>query len=362
MRLRADERLIGWSCLACKVDLSAIDYPVLPLPCPRCGERKWVVPYIAKGRDWVMADKCRQPLDRGGSGVVSLRAEGRVVENRVTENAGAGPSLGDAIGLIGGPTPEGIHKWRDLLRCPKRYYLRYGERLVNENSTSGALAFGALMHEVLARHYRRENPYEMLDEIARKGYDAAVIEDVSRVYAAYLKKYPRKDDPYYIGVKAKSWVERYVDVIPNKLTTRMDLVYERKGGLVVVDHKTTSAMTSDVTEGFMMDPQVLTLMAGAMADKNLLRDRRLTGVEINVVVRTKIPQFTRVRHAFDVETVDKFVHTVEAWDALRIGLERLGWPRSYECINKYRMPCAYREYCLYGTTTGLMRAPDGVTL
>lgn len=275
------------------------------------------------------------------------------------------PNLSTIIGAdaVGGPTPWGIHRWRDLLRCPRRYYYRYEMRLIAPGSPSDAIEFGSLMHELLALYYRRESPRDLITQIRDEGYKPDLVADVIRVMRAYTEKYPKKKDPYYKGVKYKSWIERYIEVVPisktrGGLTTRVDVIYKPKGGIVIVDHKTSNAMTSQLTSAYMFDPQMLGMAAGAMLDRKLRRHRVLR-IEINAIVRTKVPQFTRAKHALNKYLVEQFLDDFERWRGYLLDCRSRDWPRTYECISKYRSTCEYRGACMTGSAEGLVEAEEG---
>lgn len=226
---------------------------------------------------------------------------------------------------------------------------------------SDALEFGLLVHELLARHYRREDRWALLDEIRSHNYKPDLVDQVDTVFSYYLKEYPRKKDPYYQKVLYKSWIERYVAVVKSgngHLTTRIDFIYEHKGGIVIVDHKTANAMTAQLTTGFMYDPQILTLALAATSDPKL-RKYRLVGVEINAIVRTKKPQFTRVRHKYNTKILKKFLADFSKWAEYLAWAKENGWPRTYACVDKYRKTCEYRDACMLGTYTGLVEAEEG---
>lgn len=281
-----------------------------------------------------------------------IRCEGRTLDDILAEN------------LIGGPTPWGIHRWRDFHRCPKRYHYKYRRRLIAEGAKGDALAFGSIIHEMLARHYRREKPLEVIHLLEQRGWgDNAIVEDARRVYAAYCEKYPKKEDPYYRGVKYRSWIERLVQPDP-RLTSRIDVAYLSKGGLAVVDHKSSSAMTASLTKGFEFDPQMLTLVWGAMTDKKLRRYvKRSLMVEINVLVRTKEPQFTRVRHRYSRRHLERFQEAFTNWQDSLDYFKKIGdWPRTYACVDMYRRQCEYMDACHNDNEMGLSEAPEGRVL
>lgn len=276
-----------------------------------------------------------------------------------------GISVDEILGesAIGGPTEWGSHRWNDLLRCPRYYYFRYGLRMVPEGPKSEALEFGTIIHECLARRYRGQDPWAILELLDERGYEGEALDDATRGLEAYEDKYGRWDgkdkeaDPYFST--RKTWIERELLAASKsgvKLTARADLIYPKRRGLVVVDHKTSKRMSGKLTGGFTLDTQILTLMLAATRDRKL-RDSLLFGVEINAIVRTRDVQLRRIFYAYDSDLVSRFRTQWFRWVKFRVWAEENDWPMfTSACTGKFDIPCIYRDACLHHTFEGFREA------
>jgi hypothetical protein len=222
---------------------------------------------------------------------------------------------------------------------------------------------------MLARRYQKRDPWRVLELLGDAGYVGNVLDEATRVYVDYEDKYGKWDerdetkDPYF-NMK-RSWIERELVAGTSKLikgvrlTARMDLAYNRKNGFYVVDHKTSKRMSGTLTGGFALNTQVLTLMLAAIRDKAFQR-KRLFGVEINAIIRTKKVQLTRVRYSYDADLVARFETQWFQWVAFLKWAKLHDWPMfTKSCLGDYGWPCDYRECCLRNSTYGLIEVPKG---
>ena len=273
---------------------------------------------------------------------------------------------------LGGPSEWGSHRWNDLLKCPRFYYYRYIRRLLPDQRSGEALEFGTIIHEMLARRYRKEDPWRILELLDRAGYVGDPLDEATRVYVDYETKYGKWDernetkDPYFNTKRA--WIEKPLTAMTSKLTdakltARMDLAYMRtENGLVLVDHKTSKRMSGKLTGGFALDTQVLTLMLAAIRDKKF-RHLRLLGIEINAIVRTKKVQLSRIRYSYDADLVARYETNWNRWVAFLVWASKHDWPMfTNNCLGKFDWPCDYRECCLRNSTYGLIEVPEGVNI
>lgn len=278
----------------------------------------------------------------------------------------------------GGPTPHGWHKWNDLLQCPRKFDLLYNQER-RPDARSNALEFGGLLHECLALYYeeadaflsetdnRRANRlYEaycdaprwlrLLEGVTDAGIEsyADVAADVKRIMNAYLAQYPTMKDTFlqYPMVAIEEFVE-VAGTFP--FTSRIDLVYQGAGGLWVVDHKSSRSMSADLTSGWAINGQMLGLSYAAL---HHWPDAHVLGLVINVLVRTKTPQFKRVTLPFRPDLVEEWRVNMELWlEHVLPFYERLGWPPNYaSCIHRYGR-CPFYTYCEAGQDDALLATP-----
>jgi len=277
----------------------------------------------------------------------------------------------------GGPTPWGWHRWEDLLKCPRKYNLLYNLNYIPQKY-SEALAFGSLMHECLAFYYTEVDAFlgEEDPVLANERFDSycsepqwrkllwevegladdsyvPIIEDVHRVMRAYMQQYPLVTDKFLqyelVGV------EEYAEVSsPLQFSTRLDLVYRAEAGLWATDHKTSRALTQDLTSGWALNGQMLGLMHTAPQH---WPDERVLGVIINVIVRTRDPQFKRVMVPLSADMVTGWVDKMCLWiDKVLPFYETVDWPPNYaSCIHRYGK-CPFYDYCETDTLDALCPA------
>lgn len=297
-------------------------------------------------------------------------------ESRIIFDPLAGaPPLDDLVadalesGRRGGPTPWGWHRWEDLLKCPRKYDLLYNQHCTVP-ARSNALEFGGLLHECLALYYEEANAilseqddaradqlydaychepqwHRLLAEIENSGVEAyfEVVEDVLRVMRAYLEHYPMLRDKFLEHEIVA--VEEFMDPPgPFNFTARMDLAYRAPRGLWVVDHKSSKAMTEDLASGWALNGQMLGLMYAAPRH---WPDEQVLGLVVNILVRTKVPQFKRVTVPLYPAMVDVWVERLTMWvNHVLPFYADVGWPPNFaSCIHRYGR-CPFYDYCETG--------------
>jgi hypothetical protein len=278
----------------------------------------------------------------------------------------------------GGPTPWGWHKWNDLLQCPRKYDLLYNKDR-SPMARSNALEFGGLIHECLALYYEETDAFlsESDDARADRLYGAFceeprwlgllngvldsgvesymdVAQDVKRIMDAYLAFYPLRQDAFLQHEVAA--VEEFVEVKGTfPFTSRIDLVYRTAGGLWIVDHKSSRAMTQDLASGWAINGQMLGL---AYAATRHWPDERIQGLVINILVRTKSPQFKRVTLPLRTDLIDEWIQKMEVWlTKVMPHYEALDWPPNYaSCVHRYGR-CPFYSYCEAGEDSALLEDP-----
>lgn len=139
------------------------------------------------------------------------------------------------------------------------------------------------------------------------------------------------------------------------VTVKYDLVRKEDDGVVVVETKTTSAFTRDLTFGFTMDGQLL--LNKLVWNRSGLRDKYgpLKYFTLNIFVKTKVPQHERFTVEITDEQAENFWSEVKPWvEQLHRQLAATNkdeihkWPRNIaSCKDRFGL-CKYFELCLMG--------------
>ncbi len=184
-------------------------------------------------------------------------------------------------GCTGGPSTGGLsaHIISDAL-CWRKMYLSKVLGLVS-NKSKAFLDFGTLFHACLAMRYMygETRQWEPCDAVAQAG-GAEVARDVKRLLTVQFEKYALDEWKHWCprGIEYNMLaflpckIERKTVGVP--LSCRIDMVLALKGehdphpgpgpvpqGVYLCDHKTSSAITYDLVEGYGMDFQFLTQCA-----------------------------------------------------------------------------------------------------
>lgn len=198
--------------------------------------------------------------------------------------------------------------------CPAKYFLRIKEHWTSRRR-SGALGFGACLHEGLATWYRTNDPGEAIKIIAEKWPDGMPVDDwrtkekCVRTMIEYMNKYKQEswnvvgypeepivevaftiDTGMYLPC-AKCWILDSLDPfepICNLCHEHReaieyggiyDLLVEFGGSLFVVDHKTTSMMGAGYFNQFKPNNQ----MTGYIWAAGQMSGRKVSGAIINAI-------------------------------------------------------------------------------
>jgi hypothetical protein len=280
--------------------------------------------------------------------------------------------------LPGGPSSGGLsaHTLGDA-DCWRKFYYAHIMGLT-ERQQSKALRFGSLLHYCAAARYLfgAERQFEPCTHVAQAGA-AQLAAEVKRLFSASCDKY---------GVEEwTTWCVRAVEAnltcflpcpvgkrtkqVP--LASRIDLILGLKrqdephpaggampGGVYLVDHKTCSAMTRDLLEGYGMDWQfnvqtIVFRLGGYEAVYGPLR-----GTIVNLFSKgrkTPTPDsFERVRAPLSDKLVDAFMREQIAPVAgevyRRISDEKMrqdidAWPPDYRRCSTRWGRCDFFEIC-----------------
>lgn len=206
---------------------------------------------------------------------------------------------------LGGSSGTGWHYYSDLIACPQRSHYRHVLNIVPA-TTSKPLVIGSLIHLALALYYKFKLPLVESFEAMWKspdlpaayraeGEQADEIKAVClRVLTGYAETY--KDDHQRYEVLAVEEVAK-TTLGGFPVSCRFDLVLRDKNSyrISIIDHKTTSAMTSEFSQGFSFDGQLLFLPIcwNATLGKTY---GPLAAIVINALVKTRVPQFSRMTY------------------------------------------------------------------
>jgi hypothetical protein len=261
---------------------------------------------------------------------------------------------------LGGPSQDGWSKMYDFLRCPYRYYLRHEQNVVIRPDAlikaAPALGVGSLVHACLALHYCRllpegfpgwranpPSPLDLLDKVQELGAEMAMVQEARRLYYGYAEHYGVEGPDYGFEPVA---VEYGAGIVGTH-TCRYDMLAWNQGSLWIYEHKTAHAETQDVLEGWWLDGEIIGEVYGyQLSDLNKLFGGPLTGVIINLLIKTHPPKFRRLEIIFPQKVVDSFARDRQHWAQQREQYRRRGhWPRSLQgCMSRYDM-CQFWAHC-----------------
>lgn len=230
------------------------------------------------------------------------------------------PYLSDLI-KSAGPSRFGWHAVSLGMRCDRLAYYSLVKKL-RSKTPSEALDFGVLIHACLEQHYKTggRDTYKPILEIKDTLPEMALKAET--LIDAYVKRYGREEASTWDirGVEAEHECFIKAGRLGKLLyTCRYDLIMALKqpgeppepygpinSGCTIVESKTTSALSRDLIESFGFDPQLLSqnfIWRKGGLDKIY---GPLNGFIINIMVKTKIPQFERLEIKLEDRDVDRF--------------------------------------------------------
>ena len=289
--------------------------------------------------------------------------------------------LDSVSGMVGGPSRGGF-SW-STMKYPMECWRKAWYALVmglGKPGGSKAMHVGSIVHACFEMHYRTGGiqTFAPCDAVAQAGAPGIAGEARRLVYGS-LSKYGHEE--------AANWDVRAIEnqgtwfmppeKVGNKrvyipLTCRHDLIVamrETPGGPCVdpgkpvphgsyiLDWKSASALTYDLTKGYSMDPQFL---MNALIYLNAEVDQfgPLAGVIISILVKHKNldpeKSFFRIYANADVSLVKEFYlgeirpYALELYSRLVDGnkrTDRTCWPKNHSsCVGRYGV-CPYFDIC-----------------
>ena len=267
-----------------------------------------------------------------------------------------------------GPSPRGWHRLQLMLECPQKWSYRYNMDL-EPAFPAAALTKGSMMHLALAHHYKRmqnkqqgkpEN--EWLDPVLalhqscqEEPGNQEFLEMISEVYQQYTSRYRTEDLAWKIVAVEEMAYTTVKDEKTGKehlLTGRFDLVVEdRQGKIWVVDHKTTSRLSSAHAKFYAVSGQLL----GYEYIARQIFGSQLGGIMLNLVQHTGSVKFERLKISPRPFMSSQFSQTVidaetMIEDLTNSGRDHMKWPKAMNeltCYTRYGA-CPYIDHCKYG--------------
>lgn len=268
----------------------------------------------------------------------------------------------DAKIIYTGPSPRGWHRLQLAAECLQKYAWAYRSPKKAESGPSApspALAKGSLIHLALAQHYARlrgpdvndwvepQRAVELISQLEKTEAYAQTAIDAYEAHAAYY----RSDSSRWKVLE----VEELMDVQiagRYRLTGRADLVVEDLGGRIwVIDHKTTSRLTSRHKQFYAVSGQLI----GYSHMARMKYGDRFAGLIVNLIQHGDNPRFERItlprsphiESRFERIVVD-IEESIERMDAE--GRPYDDWPKALNeltCYHRYGA-CEFIDRCRWG--------------
>jgi hypothetical protein len=254
----------------------------------------------------------------------------------------------------GGPSVNGWSRMSEFQRCPYAYYLRNVLSALPPEGyqTSGPLEVGVLVHACLAVHYGRmlppgypgwqanlPSPDALLDAVTAANADIVFVQEARRLVEGYIDFYGFEDiEP--VAVEHSAGIEGIH-------TCRYDLLAWKDGALWNFEHKTASNDSGAALDAWWVDGEILGEMyAWKLSQLEEVFCGRLTGVVINLLIKSKVPRFRRVEIVVPDKVLDAYARDRRWWnDHRQQCLTRGHWPRKLQgCASRFGL-CAYYLHC-----------------
>jgi hypothetical protein len=265
------------------------------------------------------------------------------------------------IETLGGASGHGWSRYRDLQKCPYKFYLKHVAKRPKDNSPApGALETGSAFHALMAVYYQRQIDFDagkeepvaeagvLCDELIVAGGNPNYINEAWRIFEAYANFYEARHD-YLIPLA----VERWTQDVNGPDTCRYDLIAKVEDttapvlpGIWIVEHKSSSRLDRAVTEGWHLDGEIIgELMIYKRARLNRVYGK-LAGIIVNVITKTKVPNFHREIVSPPAAQMRRQVKDLRVWRATEaVYASTNTWPRALaSCWDRYG-PCEFFEEC-----------------
>ena len=247
--------------------------------------------------------------------------------------------------------------------CRKKYYWEHIRNL-RPRVKEAPLTFGITIHEALDEYYKHADKekgvlcaVEKFKSIYKtpEGEELRTVENGEKMLMWYFVKY--KNEPFKVKGKPETGFVFFIgDVL---FGGRLDLPVEWDGQLWIMEHKTTTRLTSSYFDQFELDKQP----TGYIIALEEFTGQKCAGAIINamepwndvkrVTSATKQPEdhFLRKPLTRSTELKERFKYNIQAI------VRDIKWCEQHgefqeaekkEVCYYYNRPCAYLQLCLYG--------------
>ncbi len=311
----------------------------------------------------------------------------------------------ELLGLEGGASARGNSFYKRVRLCPREHALA-AEAGLRKGGDYEALTQGLTFHLALETYYKAIQTWqasiELNDEgtrnrLASRGADdnylfggiasaekaawksieplrnepgyTETYEDIERMLAHYFDTYRRQDRWRIIAaeetleyaddgqpamkVRGPTKHDGFVDrpaKSPLTFTARLDLIVEdyERGGMWIVEHKTSKVITDDLLEGYQLDQQTLGQVWLMHQCVDLSQYPMLKGMIVNITSKHKTPRFERPMVCPSKYHLAAFEESMRAWNRMLPMYEQLGWPKALgNCTGpaRYWQRCNFFDVC-----------------
>ena len=266
-------------------------------------------------------------------------------------------------------TEWGHSRWETLERCPREYSLRYLWG-IREQNIPIAPQIGTVVHrgiaaslwaENLAKGEKKKPPKNFWRDVVYASPEPIEARlEALRLVEAHEKFWAERDPGYDKVIAVEQHIKGSINGVP--YTTRFDVVAQKKRLPMLIDHKTSSRLAGNPATEFQMSGQFL----GALAVWEAAGNKKVPFIRINLIVKTREPQFVRFGLTFSEQQVTRFRKDLtNLKNDLDRYLQTRYFPRHYSaCVGKYS-PCRYYDLCHKGSAARgdyTMPAPTALKL
>jgi hypothetical protein len=264
----------------------------------------------------------------------------------------------------GGASGYGWSTRSMLLACPYKYKKLYIDAPRNLTSVRSptALEVGGLFHQLLAFHYMLMMPARgglsgpvdfdwVKARLLEERVSAEVVMEAFRLFDAYRFRYEVDYiEPLDVEVEASD---------SDGNTCRYDTIVRIRDnnalimpGIYILEHKTCARFDFPTLEGWKNDGQIIGQMYIWRQARLKRKYGRLDGVIVNLISKTKTPDFRRIVIAPQAWQLSGHAKDLKVWDALESLFRSTGcWPRNRQsCRGPYGL-CSLFDHCAGGGYT-----------
>lgn len=269
----------------------------------------------------------------------------------------------DPATLAGGPSPMGNSKWAEFIRCPRRYYYAFVERL-KPVELSPALELGGLVHEAIAQAFLAWEDgddafWESLWYVVEQASTVAPVagNEARRLLSAWAKFWGPKG---LLKITAKDvvHVEFPLEVKkPFHYSARIDAVIRIRGGLTICEHKTAARRSTLLLDSYKLNPQFIgqvwlwkqkkkETLQSFMVDQIVKHERETLIYQEEVQIpdtMLKAWQKSMKKTAWELAEAEHFNR----------------WQQRFHNCTMWNRACEYMNVCLRGNMDGLCKKEKG---